>query len=364
MIARWSSARPLLFLRGLRARRDHPDLAALAAETDPERFVWRTLPHAARSFASSVVVLPRAQALAAAVAYLYCRILDTYEDLLPDEGARPEALRRFAGRFDDDRMAPPDPIADSLARDERDRLNLLLVHRCDMVDAVFSTLPAETRDAIAQLVTSMAEGMAGSAEKFRSQGGVLMGGEQLAEYCHHVIGNPALFMLQLVGGEVASPAVVRDARAVSVMIQLANITRDIEKDLHRGIGYHATLEPFLNGAGDPEERDETVRLVREEFLGVALAAVPAYRRLFEASSLHHAPGARMAAVLMLLHTDWHYRRTAAMIGHRPWGKPPGKLRMTATAIPALLSMTAARRVLLRVEEDFLRAALGVGATAG
>jgi hypothetical protein len=148
------------------------------------------------------------------------------------------------------------------------------------------------------------------------------------------------------------------------MIQLANITRDIEKDLHRGIGYHATLKPYLSGGGDPTERDETVRLVREEFLGVALAAVPAYRRLFDASSLHHAPGARLAAVLMLLHTDRHYRRTAAMTGHRPWGKPPGKIRMTAAALPALLSVAGARRVLLRVEKDFLMAAIGVAAKAG
>jgi len=53
---------PVLLLQGLTVNRRRPDLESLARETRPERFVWRILPHAARSFAASIVVLPADEA--------------------------------------------------------------------------------------------------------------------------------------------------------------------------------------------------------------------------------------------------------------------------------------------------------------
>ena len=91
---------PVQLLRGLTVDRRRPDLPALARETDPDRFVWNILPHAARSFAASIVVLPHEQARVAAVAYLYCRMLDTYEDLIPEPSASATELNRFAERFE------------------------------------------------------------------------------------------------------------------------------------------------------------------------------------------------------------------------------------------------------------------------
>ena len=91
---------PTLLIRGLTADRASPDLRALGSELDPDRFVFRVLPYAARSFAASIVMLPADQARAAAIAYLYCRMLDTYEDLLEDPDASVEAMRRFAARFE------------------------------------------------------------------------------------------------------------------------------------------------------------------------------------------------------------------------------------------------------------------------
>src|SRR5680860_821987 len=130
-----------LLLRGLLANRDRPDLVSLGAEDDPERFVWRVLPHAARSFAACIVILPVEKARASAVAYLYSRILDTYEDLHPDVEQRGVLLDDFARRFESGLLSTPVPIPDTLARDDRDRLHLLLVDRCEMVDAVYRSLP-------------------------------------------------------------------------------------------------------------------------------------------------------------------------------------------------------------------------------
>ena len=100
---------PALLIRGALVNRRRPDLEALARESDAERFVWRVLPHAARSFAASIALLPPDQARAAAVAYLYCRMLDTYEDLIVDCAASISALRRFAERFDEDDPPAPAP---------------------------------------------------------------------------------------------------------------------------------------------------------------------------------------------------------------------------------------------------------------
>ena len=110
---------------------------------DPEAFVWAILPHAARTFSACIALLPARSALPAAVAYLYCRMLDTYEDLVPDRREREASLRAFANRFADQSSAnpgglPPAPaIGEASDRDERDRAHLLLVRRASQVDRVF-----------------------------------------------------------------------------------------------------------------------------------------------------------------------------------------------------------------------------------
>jgi phytoene/squalene synthetase len=351
-------------LRGLTVKRDRPDLRALALETDPQRFVWEVLPHAARSFAASIVVLPPAQARAAAVAYLYCRMLDTYEDLVQDPRDTVAELRRFAARLDHDPPSRPTPLPSSLARGPRDEVYLLLLERCHLVDAVFAGLNESSREGIRQLVDSMAEGMVWSTMAFEAQGGVLEDEEQLALYCRNVIGYPALFTLdQVSGGEIPAPA-REDALLVSEMIQLANVTRDIERDLERGVSYHPALKPFLGNSGLDGTARTTVREVREEYMAMALSRVPAYRRLFEGLGLGGRAPVRIAAILMLLFTDLHYRGCAAMTGNSVWGGPGSRLQVVASSLPAMLSPAWAVHTVRRVERDFLGALIGIDRRAG
>ena len=347
---------PLLLLQGLTVNRRRPDIGALARETRPERFVWRVLPHAARSFAASIVVLPPEQARAAAVAYLYCRMLDTYEDLFPDPETRAAELERFGARFDSDPLPEPTPIAADLARDERDRIHLLLVARCKHVDAVYRTLSEDVQERIAELVRSMAAGMVWSTETFTRQGGVLVDEEQLALYCRNVIGYPAVFVLELVGTRECTAPAREDAFQVSEMIQLANVTRDIETDLARGVGYHPALKPYLGESADPDVPRAVIRDVREDYMRMALGRAGAYRRLFERLDLGGTAAVRTAAVLMLLFTDLHYRGCAESTGHRAWPGPSGRLQVAARSLPALLSPQWAARTLRSVESDFLSAA--------
>ena len=358
---RWLlTRRPVLLWRGLTAKRDAPDLHRLAVETDPESFVWSILPHAARSFAASIVALPRSKARASAVAYLYCRMLDTYEDLYPEGEERATELLHFGSRLREASPSPPTPITDTLATDERDRLHLLLVARCDLVDEVYRSLPDEQQDAIVRLVENMADGMAWSTETFARQSGVLVGQEQVVRYCHNVIGHPALFALRILDGREPEASAAQDALRVSEMVQLANITRDIEKDLGRGVAYHRTLEPYTRGRGDLRSRPEAIRQVREEFLELALSRAPSYVRLFEDPGVRRSPAARAAAVMMLSFTELHYRKCLRQVGNTSWRGPRGPFSIVLRASPALVSTRAARRAIHRIERNFLRAAARLG----
>jgi phytoene/squalene synthetase len=343
-------------MRGLLANRRKPDLEALARETRPERFVWRVLPHAARSFAASIVVLPTEQARAAAVAYLYCRMLDTYEDLMPDPAESIAQLHHFADRFDSDALPAPTPIAEDRARDERDLVYLLLIARCGHVDTVFRTLSAEVQEQIRQLVREMSSGMVWSTDVFARQGGVLADEDQLALYCRNVIGHPAVFTLKLVATRELTEPAREDAFLVSEMIQLANVSRDIERDLERGVAYHPALEPYLGCLAHRPEPQLAVREAREDYMAMALARAPAYRRLFGRLDLGEAATVRTAAVLMLLFTDLHYRSCATRTGQPGWPGPRGPFQVVVGAMPALISTRWAGQTLRRVENDFAAAA--------
>lgn len=343
-------------VRGLIADRNRPDLESLGRERDPERFVWRILPHAARSFAASIVVLPRDQARAAAVAYLYCRMLDTYEDLFPEPGDRIAELDRFGSRLEADPPPPPTEISGDLARTDRDRVHLLLVSRCNLVDAVLRTLPRDVRAQIAALVRTMADGMIWSTGAFAAQGGVLLDEFQLARYCRNVIGHPAVFVLDLVSPRELPDGAREDAYLTSEMIQLANVTRDIEADLARGVAYHPALRPHLGCSGYSTGQREVVRDVREELLNRALSLAGAYRRLFEGLGLGRNPGVRLAAVLMFRFTDLHYRGCAHRTGRAAWPGPRSRTDVVARSLPSLVSPRWAARTVRGLERDFLTAA--------
>ena len=148
--------RPWLMMSQWLTDRDQPDLERLRGMADPERFVWAILPHAARTFASCIALLPSDKARAAAVGYLYCRSLDTYEDLAREP--KP-LLDAFGKRFEDGHASSAPVLPDPHVQDMRDRAHLLLVEHIDRVDAVYEQLDPEQRASIARCVRDMAVGM-------------------------------------------------------------------------------------------------------------------------------------------------------------------------------------------------------------
>ncbi|UCF68592.1 MAG: squalene/phytoene synthase family protein [Acidobacteriota bacterium] len=361
--------RVALLVRDLAVDRHDPDLVGLRGIDDPERFVWAMLPHAARTFSSCITLLPGRAARISAVAYLYCRMLDTYEDLLTDPAARDAALERFPLRLLADPAAaqalPEAPrIAHAHVVDERDAAHLLLVERCCLVDRVFARFAAEERRLIYDLVASMAAGMRWSSSVFARQGGVLENEHQLTRYCREVIGHPVVFSLRLLrllrrrSTELPEPA-RQDAMVVSEMIQLANVTRDIEKDLLRGVAYHPLLREDL-GRDVFAQRDaaltERVRRVREQLLTMALERAPAYRELLASLGSRRLSLARASAVLMLLFTDGYYRGCGRRVGWPGWGARRSGVGLLIGALPALFSERRAETAVDRIVRAFAAAA--------
>jgi phytoene/squalene synthetase len=318
--------RPWLITRELLRSRANPDVAPLAAIDDPETFLWRILPHAARTFAACITLLPADLARAAAVAYSYCRILDTYEDLIVAPAEREDALTRFGQRFQApySTLPPPaPPLPGSVARESRDHSHILLVNRCHLLDRVFLTLTPPVRRHVAELVAAMAGGMIWSSRALASQGGVLLDEQQLSRYCRNVIGLPFLFGAQLQvdqsHGVEMSAELREDCLAAGEMVQLANVTRDIEKDLRRGVAYHPLLRGDLGRADiDDPALAERVRQVREALLRRALRLAPAYERMMAALPFPSVSLARSSGVLMLLFTDRYYRSCARRVDRTPW----------------------------------------------
>ena len=358
--------RPFLILGDLFTRRERPDLDRLGRIDDAEAFVWAILPHAARTFAACIAMLPARSALPAAVAYLYCRMLDTYEDLVPNSSARDASLGAFAARLAvaGNGTLPPAPgIEDSTDRDERDRAHLLLVRRAHLVDRIFLSFDESTRGVVRDLVRDMADGMLWSSAMFETQGGVLTSEDQLAQYCRHVLGNAVVFGVRLIRlAHGIKPELTtterEDAMRVGEMVQLANVTRDVEKDLHRGIAYDASLREDLGQDASNGNRAlaERCRVVRERLLRMALTRAPSYGRIIDALELRGWSVARASGVLMLLFTERYFRGCARRVGVVTWDGPESMIPIFARTFLATFSSRRTVREIARIERAFLSAA--------
>ena len=287
---------------------------------------------------------------------------------MPDRAARETSLRNFAARLTapdgrpESRKLAPAPAIDSAAdRDDRDRAHLLLVRRAALVDAVFTSFDDQTRGVVRDLVHDMAEGMCWSSATFAAQGGVLVGEAQLAQYCRHVLGNPAVFgirLLKLTHGDAPelTAAEREDAMLSGEMVQLANVTRDIEKDLRRGIAYDDALRADLGRVMTMDTAlRERVRVVRERQLRMALRRAPAYRRLIGSLRLPRWSVGRGSAVLMLLFTERYFRDAVRRVGMGSWDGPASIGTLLMRTFSATFSHKRAMREIERVERAFLDA---------
>ena len=336
----------------LLANRRKPPLARLRGIKDSEQFFWQILPHAARTFSLVIVFLPPRMRRALALAYLYCRMLDTYEDLLPTVDEKEAALQCFIDRFGDPRGLKPAPMLDpALTADPRESTHLLLVNRTSDIDRNFERLDRPQQDAIRRLVRRMGTGMIWSSRIFAQQEGVLQNPGQLSRYCWHVLGTPILFAEEMQRLDQGLSPEIDDTRlrlcaTVGEVIQLANITRDLEKDYERGIFYHPQL-PGLEGA----RREQCIRKVRSELILRAIRRFREFPRFFDAIPAPLISRARGAAMLLILTTYAYYWRAAQKAGLPAFD---GRQRITRFGgaliwLKSVLSSRAASRFLKWLE---------------
>jgi len=299
----------------LLANRRKPPLSKLRQIKDPEHFFWQILPHAARTFSLVIVFLPPRLRRALALAYLYCRMLDTYEDLLPTVDEKERALQRFIDRFSHPDGLKPAPALDpALTVDPRESTHLLLVNRAPDIDRNFERLDRSQQDAVRRLVRRMGSGMIWSSRIFAQQKGVLQTPGQLSRYCWHVLGTPILFADEMQRLDQGLSPEIDDARlrlcaTVGEVIQLANITRDLEKDYARGIFYHPQL-PALESA----RRKQCIQEVRSQLILRAIRRFREFPRFFNGIPAPQISRARGAAILLIITTYAYYWRAAQKAG--------------------------------------------------
>jgi len=356
--------RPHLVVREFILDRSLPDLRSLELIRSPESFIWKILSYAARTFSACILFLPARVARSAAVAYLYCRILDTYEDLIPDPAQREVVLRSFVERFHEIPSGLPIPSAPSIdtkfAKTSHEKVYTILVNRCRLIDTVFVKLDFQIQSIIVDLIRKMANGMIWSSKIFNLQNGILSDDRQLSRYCRNVLGFPTLFAARLMrlfhsGSASISNELYEDAMLAGEFIQLANITRDIETDLKRGIAYHPALKDDL-GRSDIDDPSLQKRIleVRRALLLKALSLAPAYIRMAASMNFPRISLCRSSMILMLLFTNRYYRECARRVHLDPWQGHATKSGLIPSSIISIFSRRWSNRILDSTQIRFAR----------
>jgi len=208
------------------------------------------LPRVSRTFAINIRLLAGSLGRAVRVAYLLCRAADTLEDSWPGPPAAIGA--RFQSLLD--ALAGSTDAAESLARDAAalpaGRADLDLVAHLPVILRVFGSLPPRDRDAVAEAVSTMIQGMrhfsVRAAERVSAAAGTapyLDTEAELHEYCFVVAGVVGVMLTRLFNTRwpAQDPEINADremlAPIVGEALQLTNILLDWPRDLRRGRCY-------------------------------------------------------------------------------------------------------------------------------
>ena len=164
---------------------------------EAERFAREILPAVSRTFALSVQLLRGELGRSVLCAYLLCRIADTIEDdgrASAEDKAR--LLEEFLGCLDDAETADAFPAR--AAAIGGDAAHVRLLRSTDRVCVLYRSLPAGSRERVAQWVREMGRGMAVFA--LRHPGGLrIQSLEEYREYCYYVASVVGLICIRIFG---------------------------------------------------------------------------------------------------------------------------------------------------------------------
>jgi phytoene/squalene synthetase len=224
-----------------------------------EDFIYAILPYVARSFSLSIVVLPDKLSMPTALGYCYCRILDTFEDMLIDPTMRETALRLLP-RIIKNLIKSQDCSADVkqifnyekylVKTKKKDETYCLLVREINRINQVLCQQDHAVKDLIYRLVKKMSKGMIKNTGDYKEKKENITD-KKIHKYCKSVLGYPLIFICQLLQWNRGDPDYLRvnhkeEIIDFSQFIQLANISRDVEEDLLNNVVYHNLLIPYKN----------------------------------------------------------------------------------------------------------------------
>ncbi len=214
-----------------------------ADEKEARAFCAEMLPRVSRTFALSIVALPRGLEEPVQVGYLLCRTIDTIEDDAVVRDAERERLFDVFDRILADDDADPRALEamtreTNLGASSPDRELCLGASK---VFACFRALPPLQREAVRRNVAEMASGMREFARRKDEEGKLrLRDWDDLTRYCYFVAGTvgnllTALFEQHVTGLSEPRRTAARE-RAVSfgIGLQLVNIVKDVAEDSARG----------------------------------------------------------------------------------------------------------------------------------
>lgn len=256
---------------------------------------WRTcfalLPKVSRTFALSIALLKPPMRHAVCLAYLLCRLIDTFEDAetleTSEKAAYIRALRTFVAG-----SALPSPdwapraahaLGKGVSAADRELLESL-----DAVLAALDSVPLRDRQVIDRCFQEMAVGMVEMQQVLdrEAQGlRVLPSLESLGRYCHYVAGVVGKLLTELFF--LNFDALAKDryfdllarSEAFGQYLQKINILKDIPGDHRKGWCFipHASIrdagiEPRDLLAASPEGRVQAIAPVMREVLEHLAAA--------------------------------------------------------------------------------------------
>ena len=324
----------LLVYRCVFKDRHNFDIRQLEKIEEDRTFVYEILPHVARAFSLSIVVLPDQLSIPAALGYCYCRVLDTFEDMLVDPVMRRSALQTTArllkkiahGKNCDAELRRISMYETFLVKTKKkDEAYCLLVREVRRINRVFSNQDDAVKMMTYLLVKKMSKGMIKNTGDYKENNGNITD-KKIRQYCKSVLGYPLLYICQLVQWHNGNPDYLhikhkKEITDFSQFIQLANITRDIEEDLLNNVVYHNLLLDYKNTEGRKDLEDPMLKMhishARRELMLKAIAALdkssfPTLVKQYFSGSY----GIRLSALTLLGFSEVFYRN----LYHKHYGK--------------------------------------------
>ena len=290
---------------------------------DDREYVFSILPYVARSFSLSMMVLPEKLLMPSALGYCYCRILDTFEDMLSDPYMRVKALKLLPKQLKKlnrgkkiDNHYISNICQKLVCSKEKDKAYCLLVEQIERLHRLFMVQDPNVQLILLKLVQKMSKGMCRFSTLFKEDD-TSISKKDIKSYCKSVLGYPLIFLCQLTNWYKGHPDYMnvkykKEIIDISQFIQLANITRDVEEDLLNHVVYHNLLSSHKYSVSKKDLLDpvmiQKIKEVRRELIMDAIYSSYSYPLFMEEYFMGNFC-TRLSMLIFLKFTEIYYRNS-------------------------------------------------------